>query len=479
MLPLFPRRILTDCRFFGLVLLALVVLLSLGYNILGEEPTPMHLNQGNRSPFPHSELLALQHPTFSDIREYERRLPQHQTPFKQGFPSRRYVRFSWEGWGSGWNNVFQEQLLNTHLAYLAHRGYIFVDYTPRDHPPFPDTGPNGTRHLLHIPMNAFTSGPTGRGSLGPNTDAIPRAASLEWWNLVCSTKLKDVVEVDIVATAKELNFSDATSGHDRLLGWASKLRDIEAPCVNVVGGSPFDYLFIGWEKVLSTWPSYGNSPVLKEFAWSSLITRALARNYALFSPSSAPSNIAPTPWAWPWILAPSPAIHGLLGIHVRRGDYEEHCKRLADWGSDYNAWNLFGRPDIRTTAPTYPQLPDHITVPDGMSRHEAVRPHCWPTQAEIVQRVRQVRAAAASGEAFPAQNLRTLYIATNGKPQWVAGLVALLREDGGEDEFAVAQAVDSAVLMSAETFIGVGVDWGFLVVTLFLDMRINIDRDFR
>ncbi|KAJ6485369.1 hypothetical protein C8R47DRAFT_980181 [Mycena vitilis] len=423
----------------------------------------MHLNQGNSSPFPHSELFALQHPTFSDIREYERRLPQHQTPFKQGSPPRRYLRFSWEGWGSGWNNVFQEQLLNTHLAYLAHRGYIFVDYTPRDHPPFPDTVPNGTRHLLHIPMNAFTSGPTGGGSLGPNIDAIPRAASLEWWNLVCSPK--DVVEVDIVATAKELNFSDATSGHDRLLGWASKLRDIEAPCVNVVGGSPFDYLFIGSDKVLSTWPSYENSPVLKEFAWSSLITRALARNYALFSASvSTPYPLS----AFRPYRASSPPIQGLLGIHVRRGDYEEHCKKLADWGSDYNAWNLFGRPDIRATIPSYPQLPDHLTVSDGIPRQEAVRPHCWPTQVEIVQRVREVRAAAVSGETFSAQNLRRVYIATNGEPEWVAELVALLHDDGWDtvstslemeltrDEFAVAQAVDSAVLMSAETFIGVG-----------------------
>ncbi|KAJ7609581.1 hypothetical protein DFH06DRAFT_1148393 [Mycena polygramma] len=404
MLPFLPRRILTDCRFFGLVLLAL-------------------------------------HPTFSDIREYERRLPQHQTPFRQGSPPRRYLCFSWEGWGSGWNNVFREQLLNTHLAYLAHRGYIFVDYTPRDHPPFPDTVPNGTRHLLHIPMNAFTSGPTGGGSLGPNTDAIPRAASLEWWKLVCPTK--DVVEVDIVATAKELNISNATSGHDRLLGWASKLRDIDAPCVNVVGGSPFDYLCVSHFPFLldysyhhlqvhqATWPSYGNSPVLKEFAWSSLITRTFARNYALFSPSSAPSNIAPTPWAWilgavttgsastPYPLsafrpyrASSPAILGLLGIHVRPGDYEQHCRNLADWGSDYNAWNLFGRPDIHATVPSYPQFPDHLTVPRDK---------------------REVRVARRA-----------------------RGAVARRRMGDGEDEFAVAQAVDSAVLMSAETLIGVG-----------------------
>jgi hypothetical protein len=110
-----------------------------------------------------------------------------------------------------------------------------------------------------------------------------------------------------------------------------------------------------------------------------------------------------------------------------------------------------------------------IDVPEGMTTQEATHAHCWPTPEQIVARARAVRTASASGEHFPAQRLRAVYVSTNGKPEWVAGLAALLRADGWEsvgssvdmqlakDEQAVAQAIDMSVLVAAESFIGVGV----------------------
>ncbi|KAJ6575767.1 hypothetical protein DFH09DRAFT_1455260 [Mycena vulgaris] len=406
---------------------------------------------------PTSEVLALNHPTFADIR--------------------KYVCFPNEAWGIGWNNVFQEQLLNTHLAYLANRGQVFI---ARDHPPFPDTLPDGSRNMSHIPMNALTSSPTGGGSLGEGVDPnISRAISFEWWTAACPQS--QVVELQMTATVKEL--TDSSTGEERLIRWAEKLRNIEAGCVQVVGGSSFDYMRISIQFSLA---AYLN--IVIEYAWSSLITRALSRNFALFSSASPPLALAPflsrittTPGAdssdHPYPLTafapyrasapPIPGLPGLLALHVRRGDYAQHYNNLADWGSDFNAWNLFGRPDIRATG-RYPALPDHLSVPDGTSRRDAAYAHCWPTPEAIAARVRALRAVSESGADFPAQALKTVYIATNGAPEWVAALAALLKADGWDsvasshdmrlarDEFAVSQAVDMGVLVAAETFIGVG-----------------------
>ncbi|KAJ7765296.1 hypothetical protein B0H16DRAFT_1525113 [Mycena metata] len=460
-----------------LVLVALVVLAGFSYKIM---TTRTYLRPVMYTPSPHT--LALGHPTFEDIREYERNLPQHRTPglFTKYHP--RYLFFPWEAWGTGWNNVFQEQLLNTHLAYLANRGYVFVDYIARDHPPFPDELPNGTRHMLHIPMNALTSGPTGGGSWGEGANpAVSPPVSQNWWDVACPPE--KIVEVHMAETTQELGITESTTGEKRLMLWAEKLRNIEAECVSVLGGTPFDYVFILTETVVSMWSSYGDSPTLKQYAWSALITRAIARNFPLFSsdpqvpPALSPtlSRITTTPGAGsvaaPYPLnaftplrADAPPIRGLLGIHLRRGDYEAHCKSLAEWGLGYNTWNNFGEPRVRATG-LFPPLPDYLSLRDNETRADAVLRHCWPTAEAIVERVRSVRAEAAERDG---QQLRAVHMATNGETGWVADMAGRLRADRWElvsssldmqlapDEFAVSQAVDMGVLVAAETFIGVG-----------------------
>ncbi|KAF8169037.1 hypothetical protein K438DRAFT_2064081, partial [Mycena galopus ATCC 62051] len=370
-------------------------------------------------------------------------------------------------------------LLNTHLAYLANRGYVFVDYIPRDHPPFPDTLPNGTRHFLHIPMNAFTSGPTGGGAWGAGADAsVPSPISERWWDVACPKE--KVVEVQMADTMRELNITDATTGEERLLRWAQKLRDMPDECVSVLGGTPFDFAFINTDKVLSLWPLYGSSPTLTEFAWSALITRALSRNFALLSPDARPlplppalapllSRISTAPGAGspaaPYPLAafapfrpaaPGTPIRGLLALHVRRGDYRAHCADLASWGSEYNTWNRLG------------VLPDSDALNvTGEARADAVKAHCWPTEDAIVARVRAVRASFTSSTA--GADLRAVYIATNADAAWAASLADRLRAEGwaervssshdmrlAADERAVAQAVDMGALVAAEVFIGNG-----------------------
>ncbi|KAJ7083431.1 hypothetical protein C8R44DRAFT_894480 [Mycena epipterygia] len=184
-------------RFISLSLLLLALFSVFTYYTLASlAPSGVQL-QHVAEPY----IFALDHPTFADVRRYERALPQHHVPLLTKPTCSRYVYFSWETWGIGWNNVLEEQLLNTHLAYLSRRGYVFADYVTGAHPPFPDKLPNGVRHMLHIPMNALTSGPTGGGELGPNADPVaPRAVSLEWWDGVCPPE--DVVEVELKQRAE-------------------------------------------------------------------------------------------------------------------------------------------------------------------------------------------------------------------------------------------------------------------------------------
>ncbi|KAJ7189634.1 hypothetical protein GGX14DRAFT_507571 [Mycena pura] len=422
----------------------------------------------------------LGHPAFTDIKIYEQNLPQIQSLSRlERRP--RYVYFPWASWGSGWNNIFQEQLLNTHLAYLSERAYVFPQYIPRDHPPFPDTLANGTRYMLNIPMNAFVSGPTGGGPLSADgTDDLRlRAVPAEGWAMLCPRA--QTVVLNVHDTMRELGIDGSSEGEEMMTRWAKKLREMSAPCVSIEGGSVFDYMFTGSPRVLSIWPSYGAAPTLKYFAWSPLITAALYRNYHLFGAGEPPEYLQPTgvaPYTFTSFRAlhtSEPPVKGTLAVHVRRGDYEGHCVSLADWSALYNAWSALGnptvgtypaRPDFVSATPkeyVWPALPDHFAVPEGKTQREAALAHCWPSPDAIVARARRVREEAPAG-----QELRRMYISTNGDPAWVRELAALLVADGWEEvkssldmeltleEQAVGQAVDMGVLTAAEAFIGVG-----------------------
>jgi len=162
---------------------------------------------------------------------------------------------------------------------------------------------------------------------------------------------------------------------------------------------------------------------------------------------------------------------GLLALHIRRGDYGEHCAGLANWGSIYMGFNEF------------PGLPDkfspHATSSQG---EEATRyaMHCFPDIEQIVSRVREVRAGL-----LPTTRLTRVYMLTNGRPEWVRELKDALQEDarregmgewehiGTSRELRLtreqrhnSQALDMAVAQRAEVFIGNGVSF-FIFVSVW------------
>jgi hypothetical protein len=146
---------------------------------------------------------------------------------------------------------------------------------------------------------------------------------------------------------------------DVMKRWAEKLLDMTTPCVSIEssdsGRAVFEYKgvkpsystdirgFIGSKRVLSIWPSYGDSPALKYFAWYPLVAAALFQNFYLLSSDPPPQFLAPIggrPYrfqSFPPYTPSAEPIKGSLGIHLRRGDFEQHCVGLAKDGLDYNA----------------------------------------------------------------------------------------------------------------------------------------------
>lgn len=155
-----------------------------------------------------------------------------------------------------------------------------------------------------------------------------------------------------------------------------------------------------------------------------------------------------------------------MALHLRRGDYKEHCPYLAVHRIPFEGWN------------TVPGMASSFTVPsEGEPELEdTYRQHCFPTIEEIVIKVRDARSAWERRDAFASgvdpdkRHLKRLFIATNGKKDWIKELELALRQDGEWDVFVssrdlvltdeqryVAQAVDMAIAQRAAVFIGNGV----------------------
>jgi hypothetical protein len=169
--------------------------------------------------------------------------------------------------------------------------------------------------------------------------------------------------------------------------------------------------------------------------------------------------------------APSP-LSGLLALHIRRGDYLEHCKNLASWSAGYMGFNEFpGLPD--RFSPPAAGVTSWSNVPPE-EQHARYRVHCFPEIEQIVTRVREVRTSL-----LPTTTLTRVYLLTNGRPWWLQQLKDALQEDSrrGEglglhewehigttrdlrltrEQRHNSQAVDMAIAQRAEVFVGNGV----------------------
>lgn len=215
--------------------------------------------------------------------------------------------------------------------------------------------------------------------------------------------------------------------------------------------------FFGRPELLDLWPQMLKSPVMTHFAWSAPVLDAVARNMRLISPSSPASSWrgggAPDKYGVSR-AAPAIGIQRLVAVHIRRGDFEDHCRKLHGWGAGFASWNLLkGLPD--TFSPSKASPADY-------------EQKCWPDIEQIVDRLHEVRAQHDKREGA-GHELENIFIMTNGKRQWVTDLKIALHNDGWRTvssskdlvldpvEDSVNQAIDMEIARRAEVFVGNGV----------------------
>ena len=190
--------------------------------------------------------------------------------------------------------------------------------------------------------------------------------------------------------------------------------------------------------------------MVSEFRWSSLILDGFNRNRKLYAPNGLTASTSTDPY---------PVIPGLLALHIRRGDFEEHCRGLAKWGSTWTGFNQLDELLDRFDSPPRPK--------DGsvtQAIYDAYAKSCYPSIEEIVQKVVDVKHTKAG------KNLSNIYIMTNGKDPWLSELKEALHNSGEwkqisssrelkvswEQKFVV-QSIDMVVGQRADVFIGNGV----------------------
>lgn len=184
-------------------------------------------------------------------------------------------------------------------------------------------------------------------------------------------------------------------------------------------------------------------------------------------------------------------------MHVRRGDYVDHCKFLSSYRVEYGYWAAFGTYSV--SQPTFPPgvphheiRPDHVDPklpklndtlydppfarhfprnPDGsvdpttLTLEQLIQYHCYQDLDATRDRLHAVR----EWQRAKGRELSSVFILTNADENWIGELKELLSKDGwawvqtskdlplSEDGQTVNQGVDMAIANWADVFIGNGV----------------------
>lgn len=373
----------------------------------------------------------------------EMALPQHSEHML--YPDDDSRKFFWmsdhvRGYGAGWGNVLQEHFMDGYLAYVSKRSLVFNNYT-WDTGRFPYSRWESKIIPSRIPLSAMISGPLAGGAFPPGDDA-PRAVMKDYFDTVCPETL--VLDHEALLSRLPWNYT----GTMLVDTWVDLLNSTPERCVEVKK-VVFNIVLMGSERLLDVMPDFFKSPILTEFRWSPLIESILHQNLAHFAPAGLPQSSNDGQY---------PIIEGLLAMHIRRGDFEEHCRSLAEWNMTFTAFNqIEGIVDRFTVLPRGPN--GHLTDEGARAYQKA----CYPTMHEIVQRVGEIVAESEG-------RLKNIYIMTNGKREWVAQLKEAFFAIGHWDNIAssrdlelnseqryVAQAGDMLIGQMADVFIGNGV----------------------
>ncbi|KAF8155253.1 hypothetical protein K438DRAFT_1862851 [Mycena galopus ATCC 62051] len=390
-------------------------------------------------------------PTYVALRQWEAALPQHNLslPFPEG-KTGRYVKFSNQAGWLGWNNCFNEILMNAHLAYVSGRAYVFQDYYwAPNHYQWPKE--KWVAVDPHTPLNAIVSGPVAGGPFEEG-DPAPRSVSKEWFDDVCPKS-----ERRYINTREVKPLVAQSPGTEVLAQWQKVLSEAPERCIEVVPAEEdsfaqtFDLGLWGSTRILSLWESFSESPISRLLDASPIVHAGVDRNVNLFVPRG------PRP--------PHPArrkpFDRMLAMHLRRGDYEGHCRGLAFINAIFYSWSLF------------PHLPDrYVPEPDAPGKDERFLARCWPDIDAIVKKAAEARRdylahmASVDGPRSD-ETLDVFYVLTNEKTAWLDELKQALQRDDwsvatsqdlmlNAEQRDVSMAVDMEIARRAAVFIGNG-----------------------
>jgi len=322
--------------------------------------------------------------------------------------------------------------------HLDDRRFVFDHYT---------WNPNGSLYSDYngklipstIPMTALIEGPLAGGPFSPG-DKTPRSVTKEYFDTICP--YPKLLDRSIVRAILPEDYSAKTV----MEGWLNLLKETPENCVEI-DDKIFDIWIFGSTRILDIIPLLYRSPMVTEFRWSPLVLDAFRRNKRLFAPRGLPESTAADPY---------PVIPGLLALHIRRGDFEEHCWNLAEWRSSWTGYNQL------------PELIDYFEPPSPgevvtQEIHDAYAASCYPSIEQIVQKVVEIRKTKAG------KGLKNVFIMTNGKIPWIEELKSALNEVAKWDlikssrdtrlsweQKYIAQASDMLIGQRSQVFVGNG-----------------------
>ena len=275
--------------------------------------------------------------------------------------------------------------------------------------------------------------------------------------------------------------------------------------------------------MVDIWDTIVQSPALTNWGWSKLMHQAFEKNIQFFtSQTDSPSaQVSRRDWVT-WLSSKdnSPPANDsaplpILALHIRRGDFEGHCKHLATWSSNFNAINSlpvfadhdkFVAPRVNENAKSEstPKLEarfdDPLEVTSEESKNEVYAKHCYPDIPQIVKRVREVvmdyqRIVGTStsevdkdspetgvavkkddrrvpGGAAGNVRLRKVYIMTNGDRQWLGDVKNALMKDAAESANSDAWEYFEWIWEDVSTSRDLDLGWEEKYVAQSLDMYV-------
>lgn len=216
------------------------------------------------------------------------------------------------------------------------------------------------------------------------------------------------------------------------------------------------YRTVSKPLIIPLWEEFRDSPVSRLLRTPPLVSEAIKANEHLFYPGK-------TPGTYP----SSSRYDALLAVHLRRGDYDNACTHLANWNSTFYMWNLL--PQLPDRLKSGPPVGAGIMGTNTPENNLMYRRRCWPTDEEFITKVHEVRRDWEDDGVSNGKKLRTLYIMTNGKKEWMYELKKKLVLEGWDnvvtsgdlkfnsDQMGVSNVVDMDIARMAAVFIGNGV----------------------